>query len=141
MFKQELILKLVRFGTVGLAAAALQFALVGYFSSQLGWGNHLSYWAGYFPALTLHFCLTKWWTFRNKRKKEIWSQLGRYAIASVISAAFQYIIYRFSLRFITAVPQYAAMVGTAAGMVLSFVLMKWGVFEVKTPAQEFPAVR
>jgi|SRR5882724_9227272 len=139
MFKQELILKLVRFGMVGLAAAGLQFALVWYFSSRLGWGTRLSYWAGYFPALTLHFCLTKWWTFRSKRKKELWSQLGRYTVATVISAAFQYAVYHFSLEFVTPLPYYAAMVGTAAGMVLSFVLMKWGVFEVKTPPQELPA--
>ena len=139
MFKQELILKLVRFGTVGLAAAALQFALVWYFSSQLGWSTRVSYWAGYFPALTLHFCLTKWWTFRNKRKKELWSQLGRYAVATAISAAFQYVIYNYSLEFLTPLPQYATMVGTAAGMVLSFGLMKWGVFEVKTPPPEWTA--
>ena len=127
MPKQDLILKLARFAVVGVLVAGVHSALIWYFHSVAGLGPRTSFWAGYFPAVTTHFCLTKWWTFRCQRRDLI-RQLGHYALAAALSAAVQFTVYHTALVLVTSNVNLAYLIAAAVGMGLSFVLMQWKVF-------------
>jgi putative flippase GtrA len=127
MPKQDLILKLARFAVVGLLVAGVHSLLIWYFHSVVGLGPRTSFWAGYFPAVTTHFCLTKWWTFRCQRRDLI-RQLGSYAMAAAVSAGVQFTVYHTALLFVTTNANLAYLIAAAVGMGLSFVLMQWKVF-------------
>lgn len=127
MPKQDTIRTLIRFGIVGGAVALLHSLLIWYFYHAWGWGARASFWAGYFPAVTLHFCLTKWWTFRCARR-DLARQLIRYAIVGAITSSIQFGIYHLVLLSVTANPNLAYVASAVLGMGVSFVLMRQKVF-------------
>lgn len=127
MLKQELILKLARFALVGTLVAGVHSLLIWYFHGHVGLGPRTSYWAGYFPAITVHFCLTKWWTFRCQRR-DLVRQLVRYALAAALGSAVQFAAYHTALVLVTANPNLAYLIAAGVSMGLSFVLMQWQVF-------------
>ena len=127
MPKQDLILKLARFAVVGLLVAGVHSLLIWYFHGVVGLGPRTSFWAGYFPAVTTHFCLTKWWTFRCQRR-DLLRQLGHYALAAGLSAAVQFGVYHTALVLVTTNANVAYLIAAAVGMGLSFGLMQWKVF-------------
>lgn len=130
MPKQELILKLARFAVVGVLVAGVHSLLIWYFHSVAGLGPRTSFWAGYFPAVATHFCLTKWWTFRCQRRDLI-RQLVSYGLAAAVSATVQFAVYHTALELVTPNPNLAYLVAAAAGMALSFVLMQRKVFNAE----------
>ena len=138
MPKQDLILKLARFAAVGGLVAGVHSLLIWYFHSVAGLGPRTSFWAGYFPAVTTHFCLTKWWTFRCQRRDLI-RQLGRYGLAAVMSAGVQFTVYHTALVLVTANANLAYLIAAAVGMGLSFGLMQWGVFGPEPVSPAGPA--
>src|SRR4051794_22996853 len=85
MPKQDTIRTVIRFGLVGGTVALVHSGLIWYFFHVAGMGARSSYWVGYFPAITLHFCLTKWWTFRCERR-DIARQVTRYAAVAAVTA-------------------------------------------------------
>jgi putative flippase GtrA len=127
MPKQDLIHKLARFAVVGALVAGVHSLLIWYFHNVVQWGPRTSYWAGYFPAVATHFCLTKWWTFRCQRR-DLLRQLGHYAMAAAVAAAMQFAVYHVALVLITANANLAYLIAAAVGMGLSFLLMQWKVF-------------
>jgi len=135
MPKQDLILKLARFAVVGALVAGVHSLLIWYFHSVAGLGPRTSFWAGYFPAVTTHFCLTKWWTFRCQRR-DLLRQLRNYGVAAAIAAAVQFAIYHTALLFVTPNPNLAYLIAAAAGMALSFVLMQRKVFNAEATSPE-----
>jgi putative flippase GtrA len=128
MFKQDTIRTLLRFGLVGGVVALVHSGLIWYFYRVAGLGARASFWAGYFPAVTLHFCLTKWWTFRCARR-DLLRQVSRYAVVAAITSSVQFGIYHFVLLWVTAIPNLAYVISAALGMGFSFVLMQQKVFQ------------
>jgi putative flippase GtrA len=127
MPKQDLILKLARFAAVGTLVAGVHSLLIWYFHRVAGLGPRTSFWAGYLPAVTTHFSLTKWWTFRCPRR-DLLRQLGHYALAAALAAAVQFAVYHTALVLVTANANLAYLIAAAVGMGLSFALMQWKVF-------------
>jgi putative flippase GtrA len=127
MFKQDTIRTLARFGLVGGLVAAVHSALIWYFYHQAGLGARASYWAGYFPAVTLHFCLAKWWTFRCARR-DLARQVVRYALVAAVTAAVQFAVYHAALLWVTGNPNVAYVIAAIIQMGLGFVLMRQTVF-------------
>lgn len=130
--KPELMRQLIRFAVVGALVAGVHSLLIWLFTRGLGWGPRASFWAGYFPAVSAHFALTKWWTFKCTRS-DMLRQLRDYAIASALSAALQFISYHFSLVFVTSNANLAYLIAAVVGMGLSFVLMQRRVFGAARP--------
>ncbi|MEO6876517.1 MAG: GtrA family protein [Opitutaceae bacterium] len=127
MLKQDLILKLTRFAIVGALVTGVNSLLIWYFHGVVGLGPRTSFWAAYFPAVIVHFSLTKWWTFRCQRR-DLLRQLGHYALAAVVSATVQFAVFQLALEKITPNPNLAYLIAAAFGMGLSFALMQWKVF-------------
>ena len=127
MAKQDTIRTLIRFGCVGGLVAGVHSGLIWYFYHDAGLGARASYWAGYFPAVTLHFCLTKWWTFRCTRR-DLGRQVARYAVVAAVAAAVQFAIYHATLLWITSSPNFAYVIAAVVQMGLSFALMRQSVF-------------
>jgi putative flippase GtrA len=127
MLKQDTIRTLARFGLVGGLVAAVHSVLIWFFCHQAGLGARASYWAGYFPAVTLHFCLTKWWTFRCARR-DLTRQVVRYALVAAVTATVQFAVYHATLLWLTTIPNIAYVIAAIIQMGLSFVLMRQAVF-------------
>lgn len=131
MVKQDTIRTLVRFGLVGGLVAGVHSGLIWYFYHRAGLGARASYWAGYFPAVTLHFFLTKWWTFRCERR-DLARQVAKYALVAVVTAAVQFGVYHATLLWVTSIPNVAYVIAAVIQMGLSFVLMRQTVFRAAT---------
>lgn len=127
MSKQDLIPKLARFATVGALVAGVHSLLIWYFHTVAGLGPRTSFWLGYFPAVTTHFCLTKWWTFRCPRR-DLLRQLGHYAMVAALVAAVQFAAYHTALVLVTTNANLAYVIAAAVAMGISFALLQWKVF-------------
>jgi putative flippase GtrA len=138
MFKQDRISQLIRFAVVGGLVAAVQSGLIWFFYSVAGFGARTSFWAGYFPAVALHFCLTKWWTFGCQRRE--FGQVIRYILAAAISAVVQFGIFNAALHWITGNPNIAYVIAAALGVALSYFMMRRKVFPVDVAARLKSAV-
>ncbi|MEO7412982.1 MAG: GtrA family protein [Opitutaceae bacterium] len=138
MVKQDTIRTLVRFGLVGGGVALVHSGLIWYFYHQAGFGARASYWIGYPPAVTLHFVLTKWWTFRCARR-DLVRQMIRYALVALIAGAVQFGIYHLALMGVTSLPNLAYVIAAAVQMGLSFALMRQKVFGAAVAPEAEPA--
>lgn len=134
MFKQDTIRTLARFGLVGGLVAAVHSGLIWYFYHQGGLGARSSYWAGYFPAIALHFSLTKWWTFRCARR-DLVRQVSTYGLVAAVTAVVQFGVYHATLLWVTGVPNVAYIIAAIVQMGLSFVLMRHTVFRAATTTE------
>ena len=140
MLKQDTIRTLLRFAVVGGAVALVHSGLIWYFFHVVGLGARSSYWAGYFPAIALHFCLTKWWTFRCARR-DLARQFLRYAAVAAVTALIQFGIYHAALLWITRIPNAAYVIAAVVQMGVSFVLMRQRVFRATSTEGDEPVVR
>jgi putative flippase GtrA len=125
MFKQEFILKVIRFGVVGSTVTGAFMGLNWLFAPSLG--PDLGYLVAYPLAVVLHFCLNKWWTFNDGSpvKKK---QVGEYLLLTLVIFLIQTGIFKLLLHF-TAMPSWLASgLATVAQMVLAFVVMQRRVF-------------
>ena len=120
-----------RFGSVGLTVFAVQEVFLWALQHWTSWGPRVAFWAAWLPAVTLHFLLTKFFAFRNK-KDAVGPQIVRYCGATSITTLVQYGIYHFALKTITPQPNIALVVAASLGCIINFLVMKWGVFEPKT---------
>jgi putative flippase GtrA len=130
---------LIRFGLVGGAVALVHSGLIWFFFHVVEIGARTSYWAGYFPAITLHFCLTKWWTFRCARR-DLARQILRYGVVAAVTAVIQFGVYHAALIWITRIPNLAYVIAAVVQMGVGFVLMRQGVFRVSASMEELEAV-
>ncbi len=132
MFKQELILRVLRFGIVGALVTGVFMALNWFFAPRFG--PDLGYLAAYPLAVGLHFCLNKWWTFGDRgavRPRQVSEYLVLMAVAFVIQTS----VFK-ALIFFTTTPSWLASgVATVAQMVLAFLFMQRRVF---VPAPDRP---
>jgi putative flippase GtrA len=132
MLKQDMIRRLIRYALVGGLVAALQTSLIWYFYTVVGLGARTSFWAGYFPAVVLHFSLTKWWTFRCARR-DLLRQLSQYGLVAATGVSIQFGIYHLLLQHTAAKPVAAYLIAVALSTSVTFILMRTRVFPAEEP--------
>jgi putative flippase GtrA len=133
MFKQEFILRVLRFGIVGALVTGVFMALNWLFAPHLG--PDLGYLAAYPLAVGLHFCLNKWWTFGDRGAVKP-RQVSEYLVMMAVAFLIQTAVFKALIHF-TATPSWLASgIATVAQMVLAFLFMQRRVF---APAASRPA--
>lgn len=125
MFKQELILRVLRFGLVGGGVTLVFMGLNWWFAPRLG--PDLAYLAAYPLAVGLHFCLNKWWTFGDRGAVKT-RQVSEYLVMMVIAFVIQTAVFKALIHFTTMAPWLASGVATVAQMALAFLFMQRRVF-------------
>lgn len=125
MFKRELLLRLVRFGLVGGTVTSCFMALNWLLAPRLG--TDAAFLAAYPPTVLFHFCLNKWWTFRD-RSEVGRRQVSEYLLMTVVAFLIQAGGFKLLTHF-TPIPSWLASgLSTVAQMVLAFAMMHLRVF-------------
>ena len=89
--------------------------------------------AAYFIAVTVHFCLNKWWVFRNQ-STAVGAQVFKYALTVAACWLCTVAIFSLSLHWLTTNIFVAKIIAVPPATLLSFALMRWFVFEQKKAA-------
>ena len=123
--RAELARRVARYGVVGLSVMgffmALNALLGRWFSAQS------AFLIAYVPAVALHFCLNKWWTF-GCRRTDAARQLAEYLGMVGVTFVVQWGVFTFAHGVVGIRPWLAAGIANAAQMVLTFVLMQVRIF-------------
>src|SRR4051812_30081085 len=101
MFKQELILRLLRFAVVGGAVAPGFMGLNWCFAPRFG--PDLAYFAVYPVAVGLHFCLNKWWTFSDRGAVKP-RQVSEYLVMTLTAFLIKTAVFKLLTHFTTMAP-------------------------------------
>jgi putative flippase GtrA len=133
MFKQELILRLLRFGLAGGGVTLVFMGLNWAFAPRLG--PDLAYLAAYPLAVALHFCLNKWWTFGDQGAVKT-RQISEYLAMMLVAFLIQTAVFKALIHFTPMAPWIASGVATVAQMALSFLFMQRRVFAPARPAAQ-----
>jgi len=83
--------------------------------------------AAYLIAVSVHFCLNKWWVFQN-RSAAYGAQLFKYAMTVAACWLCTVSIFWLSLRLATTNIYIAKIIAVPPTTLLGFALMKWFVF-------------
>ncbi len=130
MSKTSVLKKFVRFSSVGATVFVAQEAFLWAIDHWTQLGPRVGFWAAWFPAVLLHFLLTKFFTFRS-RTRALGLQILRYCGAVAITSMLQYTIYHLALKSLTPQPNLALAIAAALSTTLNFAMMKFAVFESK----------
>lgn len=119
--------KLIRFvlvgGTVMLFFMALNGLLV-----RLGLGTQGAFLAAYVPALGLHFCLNKWWTFGGVQRHGTKRQVGEYILMAAVTFVIQWLAFQ-GFHVVLGIANWlAAGLANLTQMGVSFLMMQRRVF-------------
>jgi putative flippase GtrA len=125
MLKDELIQNLLRFIVVGGVVTLTFMALNKLFGPRLG--KNRAFFAAYPPAVLLHFCLNKWWTFGSDGAATP-RQITHYLILMVTALAIQWSVFHLLTRYSKMRPWIASGAATAAQMAIAFVAMQTWIF-------------
>jgi len=125
MFKQELVLQAARFALVGGTVTATFMGL----NKLLGprFGKNGAFLAAYPPAVALHFCLNKWWTFGGHGGTSA-QETSHYLGLMVVAFVLQWGVFQLLTRFTRMRPWLASGAATAAQMVIAFLVMRTWIF-------------
>jgi putative flippase GtrA len=132
MFKQELVLQVARFALVGGTVTATFMGLNKFLGPRLG--KNRAFLAAYPPAVALHFCLNKWWTFGNRGSTTA-TEASHYLELTLVAFVIQWGAFQLLTRFTRMRPWLASGAATAAQMVISFVVLRVWIFAAGTAAQ------
>lgn len=128
MLKSGLLPKLFRFGVVGVVVTGSFMGLNWLFGRWIG--PDLGYLAAYPLAVGLHFCLNKWWTFRQRTEvqtRQVSAYLGLMVAAFLVQTA----VFKALIHFTATPPWLASGIASVAQMALSFIVMQRHVFATK----------
>jgi putative flippase GtrA len=125
MFKRESLLRLVRFGIVGVSVMVF-FSFLNWLFSRLV-SAQAAYFLAYPPALLLHYLLNKAWTFRDQRKTDA-RQVADYLFTVVVTFLIQWPVFTVMLHGLGWPSWLAAGFSNVVQMVASFLLMQMRVF-------------
>ncbi len=125
MLKQELFLKLLRFGIVGVIVMLIFMGLTQLFANW--WGEQKGFWAAYPIALAVHYSLNRWWAFGSTRTDSR-KQLLEYVVMVAVTALINWTVYTALLKWTTITPALAAGAANIAQMGISFLAMDRRVF-------------
>ena len=120
--------RLFRYCSVGLFVFLIQEAVLWAFQHWTHLGARLSFWAAWVPSVTLHFFLTKYFTFR-KRDGDLPSQMFRYGCVLIFTTSLQFGTYHLAQRFLTEQPNLAFAFAVLTGFSVNSLVIKRGVFE------------
>ena len=135
MLSYPLLLTVARFGTVGLVVMGFFMLLNAWLSPLIG--RHPAFLLAYVPAVALHFCLNKWWTFGCERKDAA-RQISQYLLMVLATFVVQWAIFA-TLTAVTLLPSWiCAGLANAGQMVLSFLIMYRKIFR-SSPRDQIPA--
>lgn len=138
MFKPELIRRVLRFGLVGAFVMGVFMGLNWLLEPRLGRDG--AFLAAYIPAVGLHFCLNKWWTFGCERTDSA-RQAGEYLLMVLVTFLIQAAVFKTITHF-TLLPSWlAAGVANAAQMIVTFLVMQRRVFAAGPASPESIAPR
>jgi putative flippase GtrA len=125
MFKPELVRRIVRFGVVGGLVMLVFMGLNALLAPRLG--KDAAFLVAYVPAVALHFCLNKYWTFGSTRT-DSGKQVGEYLLMVFVTFLIQAGVFKLLTTF-TPLPSWlAAGAANAAQMAITFVVMQRRVF-------------
>jgi putative flippase GtrA len=132
MFKPELIRRVVRFGAVGGLVMLVFMGLNWLLEPRLGRDG--AFLVAYPPAVLLHFCLNKWWTFGCARS-DSGRQVGEYLLMVLVTFVIQAVVFK-ALTHFTPLPSWlAAGAANLAQMAVTFLVMQNRIF---APAADAP---
>jgi putative flippase GtrA len=125
MVNQNLFWRVMRFAVVGGTVMVIFSALNWFFGRWMG--RQAAFLVSYPPAIALHFCLNKWWTFGCQRT-DATRQISEYLVMVAVTFLLQWAVFT-ALSAWTPLPGWlAAAVANAAQMVVTFVVMQRRVF-------------
>ena len=90
-------------------------------------GEDPAFLVAYVPAVALHFCLNKWWTFGNERNDTA-RQVGEYLLMVLVTFVIQAGIFKLLTTFSPLPSWIAAGAANLGQMVVSFLVMQRRVF-------------
>ena len=122
---RETIGKGIRFGLVGGFVCLVDLAMLWLFSRFTPPVVAVS--VAYFIAVTVHFCLNKWWVFRNQ-STAVGAQVLKYALTVAACWLCTVAVFSLSLRWVTMNIFIAKIIAVPPTTLLSFVMMRWFVF-------------
>ena len=126
MFKPEFVQRVIRFGIVGGGVMLVFTALNWLLAPRLG--NDAAFLVAYVPAVALHFCLNKWWTFGCTRS-DTGRQVGAYLVMVGVTFLIQASVFKLLTHFFPAMPSWqAAGAANAVQMAVTFVVMQRRIF-------------
>lgn len=129
MLNAALFWKLIRFGVVGLTVMGVFMALNWWLAPMLG--RQAGFIVAYIPAVALHFCLNKFWTFGCVRRDAA-RQVSEYVFMVVVTFLIQWSVFT-ALGAITVWPSWLnAGTANVAQMAVSFLMMQRRVFSSTT---------
>lgn len=118
-------LRVLRFGLVGGTVTSFFMGLNWLLAPRLG--TDQAFLVAYPPTVLLHFCLNKWWTFRDQSEVGR-RQISEYLLMTVVAFLMQAGGFKLLTSF-TPMPSWLASgVSTIAQMALAFVTMHLRVF-------------
>jgi putative flippase GtrA len=132
MIKQELFLKLLRFGITGGLSALTLMGLTQLFAGW--WGKQIGFLTAYPVALFVHFSLNKWWTFNSRTKVDV-RQVRDYGLLSLATFLLQWSVYTLVTSWLKAPLFIGTLSSVAAQMALSFIVMERRVFAARAAAR------
>lgn len=130
--KPELVRRLARFAVVG--------AIVMLFFTGLNWlfgrwmGATAAFLLAYPPAVTLHFLLSKWWTFGCERA-DVSRQVSEYLAMVALTFVVQYAFFWLANSALGLPGWLSAGIANAAQMALTFLIMQRRIFARRAEAE------
>jgi len=129
MLNAALFWKLVRFGVVGVTVMIVFMGLNWWLSPILG--RQVGFIVAYVPAVALHFCLNKFWTFGCGRTDSA-RQVSEYIFMVIVTFLIQWSVFT-ALGAISSWPSWLnAGIANVAQMAVSFLMMQRRVFSSAT---------
>lgn len=131
MLSRSLVRRLVRFVVVGVIVAGIFMGL------NWAWGHlvgrQVAFLLSYPPALGVHFCLNKWWTFGNQQSVT-GRQVGEYLVMVGITFSLQWIVFTALARWTTFPAWLEAGLANVAQTAISYLFMQARIFRGPSPA-------
>jgi putative flippase GtrA len=128
MPSRALLMKLLRFGAVGVVVAGVFMGLNRLLDPVVG--KDAAFFLAYPPALAVHFCLNKWWTF-DSRTTVTRRQLGEYLAMVAVTFLIQWTAFKALSRWTRLPGWLEAGLANVAQMAVSFLFMQVRIFGVR----------
>ena len=125
MVNRALVIRLLRFAAVGVIVAGVFMGLNWLLAPHVG--KQVAFLLSYPPALAVHFCLNKWWTFDCQTTVSR-QQLGEYLAMVAVTFALQWAVFTALARW-THLPSWLeAGLANVAQTAISFTFMQVRIF-------------
>ena len=125
MFSKELMVQVLRFALVGGLVTGVFMGLNALLGPRLG--KNGAFLAAYPPAVALHFCLNKWWTFANVGAPGA-RQTSEYVLLTAVAFGLQWGVFQLLTKYTRMKPWVASGAATVAQMAIAFFAMRAWVF-------------